>query len=237
MTRGTNVDARDRLIVALDVETLPAALELAGRVEGTARWVKVGLELFIAEGPHAVRELRRKGFGVMLDLKLCDIPETVARATARAADLGAQLLTVHVGGGRRMMESAAEAARKAGSGLGILGVTVLTSLDDRDLAEIGVQGDVGQVVVRRARLAMESGLFGVVASPKEAASIRAAAPDGFLIVTPGVRPEGSDVGDQKRVSTPRGARAQGADFVVVGRPIRDATDPRKAAEAIIAELA
>jgi len=222
-----------RLIVALDVETLAAAEALADRVAGVAGYLKVGLELFIAEGPAAVRALARRA-PIMLDLKLHDIPETVARATARAADLGVALLTVHTAGGRRMMEAAA----RARGATRLLGVTVLTSLVDRDLAEIGAEPSVESVVARRATLAMEAGLDGVVASPLEAARVARAAPDGFLIVTPGVRPAGADApgDDQARVATPRAARAAGATHVVVGRPIRDAADPRAAALAIAAEL-
>jgi orotidine-5'-phosphate decarboxylase len=218
------------LILALDVDTLEAAEALAARVHGTVRWFKVGLELFAAAGPAAVRAIGRYG-QVMLDLKLHDIPETVARATARAADLGVALLTVHVAGGRRMLEAAA----RASGATGVLGITVLTSLEDRDLAETGVEPSVEAVVARRATLAMEAGLAGVVASPLEAARVRAAAPAGFLIVTPGIRPAAAD-DDQRRVATPAAARAAGASHIVVGRPIRDAADPRAAALAIQADL-
>jgi orotidine-5'-phosphate decarboxylase len=169
----------------------------------------------------------------MLDLKLHDIPETVARAAARVATLGAALLTVHTGGGRAMLEAAVRAA----GATRVLAVTVLTSLDDADLAQIGAQGPVRELVVRRARLALEAGCAGVVASPHEIAAIRAIVPSGFLIVTPGVRPAGAAAGDQKRVMTPREARLAGADLVVVGRPLRDAADPAAAARAIVAELA
>jgi orotidine-5'-phosphate decarboxylase len=220
-----------RLIVALDVDTLRTAEELADRLAGAVGYLKVGLELFTAEGPAAVRALARRA-PIMLDLKLHDIPETVARATARAADLGVALLTLHTAGGRRMMEAAA----RARGATRLLGVTVLTSLTDRDLAEIGAEPSAEAVVARRATLAMEAGLDGVVASPLEAARVAAAAPDGFLIVTPGVRPAGAERGDQARVATPRAARAAGATHVVVGRPIRDAADPRAAALAIAAEL-
>jgi orotidine-5'-phosphate decarboxylase len=221
----------ERLIAALDVESLDAALALAEKLSGAVGHLKVGLELYTAAGPEAVRALAKRA-PIMLDLKLHDIPETVARATARAADLGAALLTIHTAGGRAMMEAA---ARARGS-MALLGVTVLTSMRDRDLAETAVEPSVESVVWRRATLAMESGLDGVVASPLEAARIAAAAPGGFLIVTPGVRPAGVEAGDQARVATPRAARAAGATHVVVGRPIRDARDPRAAALAIAAEL-
>src|SRR4051812_21955748 len=158
----------------------------------------------------------------MLDLKLHDIPETVARATSRVAELGAGLLTVHAGGGRAMLEAAVKAA---GDSLRVLAVTVLTSLDDADLHDIGAQGPIGALVERRAELAIKAGCAGVVASPHEVAAVRAIAPPGFLIVTPGVRPAGAALGDQKRVMTPKQARIAGADLVVVGRPLRDAPDP------------
>jgi orotidine-5'-phosphate decarboxylase len=222
------------LIVALDVANAAEAKALLSRLGDAAIRVKVGLELFLAAGPELVRRLVGEGRKVMLDLKLHDIPETVARATARVADLGAELLTIHTGGGLGMMEAAVAAA--AGR-VRVLGVTVLTSMNARDLSETCVEPSVEEVVTRRATLAMEAGLDGVVASALEAAAIRAAAPEGFLIVTPGVRPAGADAHDQARVATPAGARAAGADFVVVGRPIRDAADPRAVVDAILRELA
>ncbi len=227
-------DPGNRLIAALDVPDAAAALDLIGRLQGNASFVKIGLELYVAEGPALVRDVSWLGLKVMLDLKLHDIPETVARATERASRLGAQLLTVHAGGGRAMLRAAVDAA---GDCAGILAVTVLTSLDSRDLADIGADPDVEALVERRARLAIEAGCAGVVASPKEAARIRAIAPPGFLIVTPGVRPAGAGLGDQKRVLTPGEARRAGADLVVVGRPIRDAADPAEVARQIAAELA
>jgi orotidine-5'-phosphate decarboxylase len=223
----------DRLIVALDVETVAAATELMDRIgPGLVGWYKVGLELYAAAGPAAVRAVRDRGARVMLDLKLHDIPETVARATARAADLGVELLTIHTAGGRRMMESAQHHA----GAVKLLGVTVLTSMDDRDLAETCVEGTTEEVVVRRATLAMEAGLAGVVASPHEAARLRAGVPSGFLIVTPGVRPVAA-ADDQKRVATPRAAITAGASKIVVGRPVRDAADPRAAVQQLLADLA
>ncbi len=219
------------LVVALDVDGLDAATNLAARLEGLPCWLKIGLELFVAAGPDAVRALARRN-AIMLDLKLHDIPETVARATARAAELGVGLLTVHVAGGRRMLE----AAVRARGATKLLGITVLTSLEDRDLAEVGIEPSVESVVARRATIAMEAGLDGVVASALEAARVRAAAPEGFLVVTPGIRPASAS-DDQRRVATPAAARAAGASHIVVGRPIRDAADPRAAAQAILAELA
>ena len=223
----------NRLIAALDTPSRSEADAFVTRLAGVPSWVKVGLELFLAEGPSIVRDYTARGLSVMLDLKLHDIPETVARATARVASLGAGLLTVHAGGGRALLE----AAVKAAGATKILAVTVLTSMDDADLAAVGAQGPVEDLVRRRADLAAAAGCHGVVASPREAAAIRARVPEGFLIVTPGVRPAGAAVGDQKRVTTPAQAREAGADMVVVGRPLRDAEDSAAAARAIVAELA
>ncbi len=230
-------DPGNRLITAIDVPDRAAADALVARLDGASSWVKIGLELFVSEGPSIVADYTGRGLQVMLDLKLHDIPATVGRATARVGSLGAGLLTIHTSGGREMMRAAVEAARAAGEArTRILGVTVLTSMDERDLVEVSGGGTVEELVLRRAQLAMEAGCDGVVASPLEAARIRAGAPDDFLIVTPGVRPAGADAGDQKRVMTPRDARAAGADLIVVGRPIRDAADPAAAARAIAAEL-
>lgn len=225
-------DPGNRLIAALDTPSRHDADALVARLAGVPGWLKIGLELFCAEGPAIVAEHAARA-GVMLDLKLHDIPETVARATARVATLGAALLTVHAAGGHAMLEAA---VRSAGA-TRVLAVTVLTSLDDADLAQIGAQGPVHELVVRRARLAIDAGCAGVVASPHEIAAIRAIAPAGFLIVTPGVRPAGAAAADQKRVMTPGEARRAGADLIVVGRPLRDAADPAAAARAIVAELA
>jgi orotidine-5'-phosphate decarboxylase len=231
------LDPGNRLIAALDVEDRPSAIALADRIGGAASFLKIGLELFSAAGPHLVRDLAERGNRIMLDLKLHDIPATVGRAVTRLGDLGIELLTIHAGGGRAMMRAAVEASRAIGAGRPyVLAVTVLTSLDQGDLAEVGVAGEVEAQVVRLARLAAEAGVDGVVASPHEAAAIRAATPPGFLIVTPGVRPVGAAAGDQKRVKTAGEARTAGADLVVVGRPIRDAADPALVARAIVADL-
>ncbi len=226
----------NRLIAALDAPNRADADALLARLGGIPSWIKLGLELFCAEGPGLVSAYVERGLSVMLDLKLHDIPETVARATGRVATLGAGLLTVHAGGGRAMLQAAVRAAHDAGD-MRVLAVTVLTSLDDADLAEIGAHGPVGELVRRRAELAIAAGCDGVVASPHEVAAIRAIAPSNFLVVTPGVRPSGAAAGDQKRVMTPKQARAAGADLVVIGRPLRDAADPASAARAVIAELA
>ena len=232
------MDLGNRLIVALDVPDRAAADRLVADVGDNASWVKIGLELFIAEGPDLVRDYAAAGRRVMLDLKLHDIPATVGRAVARAADLGARLLTIHAGGGRDMMEAAARVVRadKSNDRLRILAVTVLTSMSDADVALIGAGEPVERLVTRRAQLAMEAGCDGVVCSPAEAKLLRSGAPDDFLIVTPGVRPVGADRGDQARVMTPAEAIGAGADLIVVGRPIRDAASPGDAAAQIAAEL-
>nr|HEX4318883.1 orotidine-5'-phosphate decarboxylase [Kofleriaceae bacterium] len=224
----------NRLIAALDVPARADADALVARLGGVPSWLKIGLELFGACGPAIVADYAKQR-SVMLDLKLHDIPETVVRAVGRLASLGAQLLTVHAAGGRAMLEGAVTAA--AAGGAKILAVTVLTSLDDADLRAVGATGTVAEVVEKRARLAIEAGCHGVVASPREVALIRGFAPAGFLIVTPGVRPSGAaGRDDQKRVMSAREARAAGADLVVVGRPLRDAADPAAAARALVVEL-
>ena len=226
-------DPGNRLIAAIDTPGRADADALVDRLAGVPSWLKIGLELFCAEGPQIVADYVARGCRVMLDLKLHDIPETVARATARIATLGAGLLTVHASGGRAMLEAAVRSAGDAH----VLAVTVLTSLDEADLAQVGAQGPIGELVVTRARLAIAAGCAGVVTSPHEIAAVRAIAPPGFLIVTPGVRAADDARGDQKRVLTAREARAAGADLVVVGRPLRNARDPAAAAQALVAELA
>jgi orotidine-5'-phosphate decarboxylase len=230
----------NRLVVALDVPGAREADELVQRLGGAASWIKIGLELFCAAGPELVRRYAGAGLRVMLDLKLHDIPETVGRATAEVARLGAGLLTVHAAGGRAMLEAAVRASR--GSGIRVLAVTVLTSLDDADLAATGQQGPSGALVWARAQLAARAGCDGVVASPQEAARIRAGLPPPFLIVTPGIRRVGGEdqagtaPQDQKRVASAAQARRAGADLLVVGRPVRDAEDPAAAARALVHEI-
>jgi orotidine-5'-phosphate decarboxylase len=223
---------QSKLIVALDVPSFQEAKAFTAKLVGVPCGVKVGLELFSAAGPEVVHYLRRCEHDIMLDLKLHDIPETVGRAVRNLVALDPTLLTIHAGGGRKMMEAAVAASGKAL----VLAVTVLTSLDDDDLREVSIYGSVSDVVVRRAKLAIAAGCHGVVASPQEAAAIREVAPPDFLIVTPGVRPAGAEHADQKRVTTPRGAISAGASMIVVGRPIRDAADPGAAARSIIEEI-
>jgi orotidine-5'-phosphate decarboxylase len=235
------VNGTERLIFALDVSSRREALTWVDRLSGTVGAFKVGLELFVSEGPALVEELTARGERVFLDLKFHDIPATVAGVCRVAGRYGAFLVDVHALAGRNAMARAAEAVRLAASEAGtpapkVIAVTVLTSHSARDLEELGLLGRPEDVVLRLAELARDAGLDGVVASPLEARQIREAWP-GAVIVTPGVRPAGADVGDQARVATPAGALAAGADYLVVGRPIRDAADPRAAALSIGEEIA
>ena len=224
--------ARERVIVALDVPDRRALGQLLDRLEGQPAFYKVGLELFVAEGPAIIETVRARGGRVFLDLKLHDIPETVARAVRSAAALGVDLLTVHAAGGADMLARAAE----AGAGkLTILAVTVLTSLAQADLGADGIAGSVAEAVARRAALAARAGVGGMVCSPHEVTEARAAGQD-LLLVVPGVRPAGAAAGDQKRVATPAATVRAGADFLVVGRPVRDAASPAEAFAAIVREI-
>jgi len=223
---------------AVDVSTIDRARPLLAAVRGSVGMAKIGLELFVEAGPQAVRIGEEAGLPVFLDLKLCDIPETVERAVARAANLGARLLTVHAGGGRAMLRRAVDRARREGTGLEIVAVTVLTSLDATDLAALGVTRDVEEQVERLARLAWGEGVRSFVCSPREAARLRAALGPSATLITPGVRPSGgAGADDQKRTTTAAEAIAAGADWVVVGRPIRDAADPAEAAASLTREVA
>ncbi|MBI4011724.1 MAG: orotidine-5'-phosphate decarboxylase [Candidatus Rokubacteria bacterium] len=232
------LEARDRVIVALDVPGLPEAEALLARLGGVVSTFKVGAQLFTAAGPAAVELCRKRGGRVFLDLKYHDIPATVAGAVREAARLGVALLTVHASGGSAMLRAAAGAAGGAGRDrMRILAVTVLTSLDRAALQrELQVPVAVEGHAVHLAGLAREAGCDGVVASPQEARRLRTVLGPDALIVTPGVRPAGSDAGDQARVATPAAALRAGADYLVVGRPITGAADPAAAAAAIVAEL-
>ncbi len=224
---------RERLCAALDFPTWSAAEPFARTIAPEVGLLKVGLELFVGEGAPAVRAAAALGRPVFLDLKLHDIPNTVEGAARSAAATGASLLTVHASGGAEMIRAA---VRGAGPQVGILAVTVLTSLDAATLARVGVAGPPEDAVVRLARLAMDAGARGIVCSPLEVAAVRAAVGPGALLVIPGVRPAGVALGDQNRVSTPREAVRAGADVLVIGRPLRDAPDPAAAARAIAREL-
>lgn len=231
-----SLTARDRLIVALDVSSAAEARAIVTAVGRSAAIFKVGKQLFTAEGPASVRDLVASGRKVFLDLKFHDIPNTVAGAVSEAAKLNISMLTVHASGGTKMLRAAAEAASQSASKPLVLGVTVLTSLSDADLQEQGITDGVKAHVLRLAGLALQAGCGGIVASAQEALHLRQTLGTGFVIVTPGVRPAGVDVGDQARVVTPKAAMEAGASHIVVGRPITAANDPAAAAEAIIAEL-
>jgi orotidine-5'-phosphate decarboxylase len=224
---------RDRLIVALDIPDVGVARRLVERIGERVVFYKVGMELAYGGGLAFVSELAAAGKQVFLDLKLHDIPNTVERATAQAARLGARFLTVHAY--PQTMRAALAGAK--GSGLQILAVTVLTSYDDADLFDACYRFGVVETARRRAEQAQELGVDGLVASPAEAAMLRQAVGGAMLLVTPGVRPAGAAAGDQKRVAAPAEAIRNGADYLVVGRPVTEAGDPRAAAEAIVAEIA
>ena len=233
-------DARARLAVALDLGTREAILDAVRVLVPEAGVFKLGLEAFVSEGPELVREIASRA-RVFLDLKLHDIPNTVARAAAAAVSTGASIVNCHAAGGREMMRAFGEegrnAAAKAGfPGPSLIAVTVLTSLDAASLGAIGLAGTPREAAVRLAALARDAGLDGVVCSPEEIATIRAACGPDFLLVVPGVRPAGTEKGDQKRVATPGEAIRSGADLLVVGRPILAAPDRAAAARAIVAEI-
>jgi orotidine-5'-phosphate decarboxylase len=227
---------RDRLAVALDFPNEHEAMKLVDRLDQSCQWFKVGMELYYAAGNSIVQQLRDRGFSVFLDLKLHDIPNTVAGAVRSATQAGASLLTIHATGGAAMMSAAAEAASAPGSPR-LLAVTVLTSMDANELAGIGITASPAEQVLRLARLAQASGIDGMVCSPEEVAALRKETGPNTLLVIPGIRPTGSAVEDQKRIATPAQAIAQGASMLVVGRPITRAHDPAEAAQAILQEIA
>jgi orotidine-5'-phosphate decarboxylase len=230
-------DARDRLIVALDFQTADRALSLVDRLDGRCRWFKVGLELYLSAGNSIVETLTRRGYSVFLDLKLHDIPNTVAGAVQSVAGLGAGLLTVHAAGGPAMLDAAARAAASVKDGPALLAVTVLTSMDLAQLSSIGVQDAPADQVLSLAKMAAGSGIPGLVCSPEEVGTLRASLDPQTILVTPGIRPAGSEVGDQKRIATPGSAISSGASYLVVGRPVTQAADPAQAADSILKEIA
>jgi orotidine-5'-phosphate decarboxylase len=229
------IDPRERLIVALDVSNAAAAQKIVAAVGTSALTYKVGMQLYTAEGPQVVRDLVSSGRSVFLDLKYHDIPNTVGAAVAEAARLGVKMLTVHASGSGKMLRAAVQAASGYPE-LKILAVTVLTSMDMQDLEKIGIRGSVEDTVVRLATIAVANGCQGVVASAREASTLRAELGADFTIVTPGVRPEGSHAGDQVRVVTPAEAIACGASHIVVGRPITEAADPAAEAREILSQI-
>jgi len=231
--RAKLIDPRDRLIVALDAPDPAEAGHLVAELGDSVRFYKIGMELAYGGGLGLAPKLAAAGKKVFIDLKLHDIPNTVERATAQIARLGAYFLTVHAY--PQTMRAAAAGAK--GSSLKLLAVTVLTSCDDADLAEAGYALGVRALVARRAAQAQAAGVDGLVASAADAAMLRATIGDSLLLVTPGIRPAGASLGDQKRVATPAEAIAAGADYLVVGRPVTQSPDPRAAAQRIVAEIA
>ena len=230
------------VIVALDVPEAEAALRLAGQLAPVVGAFKIGSELFTSAGPEIVRKIRATEAAVFLDLKFHDIPNTVAKAVAAAVRLDVQMVTIHTSGGLEMLRAAEEAAQRTAAQSGrnaplILGVTVLTSMDSNNLSEVGAHANVGQQVERLASLAVKAGLRGLVCSPLEIAALRQILPSNIQLVTPGIRTGNEKTDDQKRTLTPKEAMAAGANWLVIGRPICAAENPRAAAEAILASLA
>jgi orotidine-5'-phosphate decarboxylase len=229
----TDKEAADKIIVALDVPTKKKALQLAEKLRDQISFFKIGLQLYTAEGPEIIHAVSSIGAKVFLDLKLHDIPNTVARAVESANRLGVQMLTLHLSGGSEMIR-AATAARA--SKMVLLGVTVLTSANDETLREIGIQDKVDNQVLRLARLGVEAGMDGVVASPHEIKTLRRELGGKTKIVVPGIRPNWSESGDQRRTMTPREALEAGADYLVIGRPIAADSNPHDAAAKILEEI-
>lgn len=236
----TDAEARDAIIIALDMSR-EEALELCDKLKGRARWVKVGMTLFYRYGPSIVDEMRERGLNVFLDLKLHDIPFQIRGAAYAASLSGADILSIHGLGGAQMIaegragaEEAAE--QRGGNRTKLVAISVLTSMDQEALSSIGVESPVAEEVSRLASLAVGAGADGIVCSPQEASDMRALLGPDAMIVTPGIRPAGADVGDQKRISTPAAAIAAGASKLVIGRPITKADDPAHAFEDIVAEL-
>lgn len=223
-----------QLIVALDVDTWAEAERHVDALGDTVEWYKIGKQIFTNHGPRVVEALKKRGKKVFLDLKFHDIPNTVAQAVRAAGSIGADMTNVHASGGPAMMKSAAAAATTAG--VTLVAVTVLTSLNAEELSAIGFAAGPEQQVLRLARLAKAAGVPGVVCSPLEIALLKRECGPEFLLVVPGIRPAGGDLGDQKRVMTPAEAAAAGADYIVVGRPITQASQPAQAAAAVLRDI-
>jgi orotidine-5'-phosphate decarboxylase len=230
-------DARQRLIVALDFPNADAAFELVKRLDSQCVWFKVGLELFVAAGPSLIQPLIGRGCSIFLDLKFNDIPNTVAGAVRSAAALGVRMMTVHANGGPAMLAAAQAALDGLADPPQLLAVTVLTSMDQSQVTAVGVERTPAAQVELLARMGLSAGINGFVCSPQEVATLRALTGPEAVLVIPGIRPAGGEVGDQKRVATPTDALRQGASYLVVGRPITQAADPAAAAKAILAEMA
>lgn len=233
-SEGRLKNAREQLIIALDLPRADAAIDLARILAGDVSFFKIGLQLYTAAGPEIVRAIAATGARIFLDLKLHDIPNTVAKAVTAAAELKVAMLTIHLSGGSRMVEAAVAAAPPE---LLLLGVTVLTSSDEATLLETGINRPVAEQALRLAQLGAHAGIRGLVASPHEAVALRQALPAGMSIVTPGVRPSWAAADDQKRFTTPREAIQNGADYLVIGRPVTAHADPREAVRVIVSEVA
>ena len=238
MQKKKNMSKRDcKLILALDLPDRESALKILDGLRGKLEWVKIGLQMYLKYGVNFVREVSGMGFKIFLDLKLFDIPNTVASAVESVSALPVSMLTIHASGGREMMRRAVESAAERNPELLILGVTVLTSFDADSLAETGVELEPEWQVEKLAKLAVDSGLKGLVCSPLEIEGLRSILPEDTVLVTPGIRPSGSSADEQKRIMTPADAARAGSDFIVVGRPILKAENPAFAVSKILEEIA
>ena len=238
MAKKRNMSKRDcKLILALDLPDRESALKILDGLRGKLEWVKIGLQMYLKYGADFVREVSGMGFKIFLDLKLFDIPNTVASAVESVSALPVSMLTLHASGGREMMRRAVESAAERNSELLILGVTVVTSFDADSLAETGVELEPEWQVEKLAKLAVDSGLKGLVCSPLEIEGLRSILPEDTVLVTPGIRPSGSSADEQKRIMTPADAARAGSDFIVVGRPILKAENPAFAVSKILEEIA
>lgn len=233
----SDIEHKSPVIVALDFADEKKVLDFVDKIPPGSCRLKVGKELYTYAGPELVKTLVDRGFDIFLDLKFHDIPNTVARACHVAADLGVWMMNVHASGGRRMMEAAVEALNARGANQPLLiAVTVLTSMSSEDLAEIGIVDSPAEQVMKLAKLTQQSGLDGVVCSPREVSDLKSEFGSGFTLVTPGIRPVGSDSGDQKRIMTPQQAMQSGSHYLVIGRPITKAEDPQQVLKNINQEL-
>ena len=230
------MDQEKRIVVALDFKDADSTLDMLAKLDPELCRVKIGKELFTRAGPQLVRQVVDAGYDVFLDLKFHDIPNTVAGAVSAAADLGVWMVNVHASGGKAMLRAARRALDKHAQPPLLIGVTVLTSMEEDDLLQVGIQDRTETHVMRLARLCADSGLDGVVCSARETQQLRANMPSDFVLVTPGIRPAGDSAGDQKRIETPTAALTKGSDYLVIGRPVTQAADPRAKLQSIMQEI-